>query len=86
MDNLPIEVIKKFYDYDSTYRDVFNKVMVQLRCHFFIYKCHECCKPWNKCFCYCDVCRTYLKFCHQLYFDENDTYEDETSNIIQLGF
>ena len=86
MDNLPIEITRKIYEYDSTYREIFNRVLIQLRVNFYIYNCHLCCKPWNKCFCYCNVCRTYLKFCHQLYFDENSTYEDDLPDIIPLGF
>lgn len=86
MDNLPIEITRKIYEYDSTYHNVFKKVLVQLRVKFFIYNCYDCCRPWNKCFCYCDVCKTYLKYCRQIFYDENDTYEDETPTIIQLGF
>ena len=86
MDDLPIEIITQIYDYDSTYRDVFNKVLIQLKCNFFIYNCHLCCKPWNSCYCYCSVCHTYLKFCHQIYFDQDSTYDDDLPDIIPLGF
>ena len=34
MNNLPIEITRKIYEYDSTYHNVFKKVLVQLRCHF----------------------------------------------------
>ena len=86
MDNLPIQITRETYSYDSTYRNVFNKVMVQLKVHFFIYNCNLCCKPWNSCYCWCPVCKTYLKFCHQIFYDENSTYEDDVPDIIPLGF
>ena len=86
MDNLPIEITRKIYEYDSTYREIFNRVLIQLRVNFYIYNCHLCCKPSNKCFCYCNVCRTYLKFCKQIYFNQDSVYEDETPDIVQLGF
>ena len=35
--DLPIEITRKIYEYDPTYRYVFNKVLVQLKCNFFIY-------------------------------------------------
>ena len=84
--DLLIEITRKIYEYDSTYRYVFNKVLVQLKCNFFIYNCHLCCKPWNSCYCYCKVCKSYLKFCHQIYFDQESTYEDDLPDIIPLGF
>ena len=85
MDKLPVEITRKIYEYDSTYRNVFGKVLIQLRCHFFIYNCHLCYRKWNDCFCYCKVCKTYLKYCHQLYYDEHSTYEDNKPDIIPLG-
>ena len=84
--DLPIEITRKIFEYDSTYRNVFNKVLVQLRCNFFIYNCHLCCKKWQTCLCYCSVCKTYLKYCHQIYYDEDDDYEDNLPDFIQLGF
>ena len=87
MDNLPIEITRKIYEYDSTYREVFNRVLIQLRVNFFIYNCHLCNRRWNLCYCYCSVCRTYLKYCHQIYYDENSVYEDnDLPDIIPLGF
>ena len=86
MENLPFEITRKIYEYDPTYRYVFNKVLIQLKCNFFIYNCHECFKPWNSCFCYCKTCKTFLKYCHQIYFDSNSTYEDDLPDITQLGF
>ena len=86
MDNLPIEVIIIIiiYEYAYTYNIKFDKVLKQLSAHCFIYNCHKCFKPWNNCCCYCDVCKTYLKLCHQIYYDEKSTYEDELEHIIGL--
>ena len=86
MDNLPIEITRKIYEYDSTYREIFNRVLTQLRVNFYIYNCHLCCKKWQKSMCYCDVCRTYLKICHQIYYEQYDYYEDDLPDIIPLGF
>ena len=86
MDNLPVEVIRKIYSYDSTYKIKFDKVLTQLKAHIFIYNCRICFKPYNKCCCYCSVCKTYLKFCQQIYYDEMSTYEDELKMITALGF
>ena len=86
MDNLPVEVIRKIYSYDSTYKIKFGKVLTQLSAHIFIYRCSECFKEWNKCFCYCKICRTYLRFCHQIYFGNESTYDDDLNDIVQLGF
>ena len=87
MVELPIEIIRKIYEFDSTYREVFNRVLIQLRVNFFIYNCHLCHRRWNLCYCYCSVCRTYLKYCHQIYYDENSVYEDnDLPDIIPLGF
>ena len=54
--------------------------------HCFIYHCHQCFKPWNSCFCECSICKTHLKFSHQLFYDEMSTYEDELEAVIPLGF
>ena len=86
MDNLPVEVIRKIYSYDSTYKIKFDKVLAQLTAHCFIYHCRICFKPYNNCYCYCSRCKTYIKFCQQLYFDEMSTYEDELHMITALGF
>ena len=85
MDNLPIEVMRQIYEYDSTYNIKFDKVLKQLSAHCFIYRCQICFKPYNNCCCYCAVCETYLKLCHQIYYDEKSTYEDELENIIALA-
>ena len=85
MNNLPIDIIRNIYEYDSTFKIEFNKVLRQLRCYCLIYRCHLCYLKWNNCSCYCKVCKTYLKFCHQIYFDENSTYEDELNNVIALN-
>ena len=77
MDNLPVEVIREIYEYDATYKINFDKVLTQLSAYIFIYRCPECFNEWAKCFCYCKICRTYLRFCHQIYFDNESTYGDD---------
>ena len=84
MDKLPIEITRKTYEYDPTYRELFDNVLVSLRVHCFIYRRKECFKPYNQCFCYCVVCRTYLRFCRQLYFLPGDMEEDELENVIPI--
>ena len=61
-------------------------VLKQLTAHCFIYNCRICFKPYNNCCCYCVVCKTYLKFCQQIFHDEMSTYEDELKMITALGF
>ena len=85
MDKLPIEVIRTIYEYDNTYKIKFGKVLKQMMAHMFIYRCCICCKPYNKCYCYNAVCKTYLKFCQHIYYDEQRTYEDELENMIPLS-
>ena len=84
MDKLPSTIIQHIYAYDNTLKIKFGKVLKQLSVHGFIYNCNKCFKPWNNCYCYCEICRTYLKYCHQTYFDEKNTYEDELEKIIAL--
>ena len=85
MDKLPIEVIRNIYEYDPTYNIKFDKVLNQLSAHIYIYRCSECFKELNKCFCYCKICRTYLRFCHQIFYDKDSVYEDDLNDIIQMG-
>ena len=85
MDNLPVEFIRKIYEDDNISKIKFGKVLKQLTAHCFIYNCHICFKPWNNCCCYCEICRTYLNFCHHIFYDEKSTYEDELNDVIQLG-
>ena len=85
MDKLLVEVIRKIYEYDSTFKIKFEKVLKQLAAHCFIYNCRICRKPYNTCCCYCVVCKTYLKFSQQIYYDERSTYEDEFKMIIALS-
>ena len=40
----------------------------------------------EKCYCYCNLCKTYLKYCHQICYDEMSTYEIDLAIIIPLGF
>ena len=86
MDKVPIGVIRQIYEYDSTYKIKFDKVLKQLSAHCFIHNCHKCFKPWNNCYCYCEICRTYLNYCHQICYDEMSTYEDDLNDVVQLGF
>ena len=85
MNNLPNDIIRNIYGYDSTYRESFDKTLRQLRAFCFVYRCSECFKPYNKCFCYCNVCKTYLRFCKQIYFENNDMEEDELEDVIALS-
>ena len=85
MNNLPIDIIRNIYEYDNTFKIEFDKVLRQLRCFCLIYRCEICFKPYNKCFCYCNVCKTYLRFCKQIYFENNDMEEDELNDIIELS-
>ena len=84
MDKLPVEVIRRICDYNSTYKTKFGKVLTQLTAHCFIYNCRICFKPYKKCCCYCSRCKTYLQFCKQIYFDEMSTYEDEIKKGLLL--
>ena len=74
------------YEYDSTYKVNFDRLLKQMTAHCFIYNCHKCFKPWNNCYCYCPVCTTYLRYCHQIFYDDMSTYEDGLAIIIPLGF
>ena len=85
MDKLPT-IIQHIYEYDNNYNITFDKVLKQLSAHCFIYRCSECFKPYNRCLCYCVVCRAYLKLCHQIYFDQDNVYEYCLNDIIQFGF
>ena len=86
MDKLPSTVTQHMYEYHNTYTIKFGKVLTQLSAHCFIYNCHKCFKSWNYCYCYCLVCKTYLTYCHQILYDEMNTYEDELAIISPLGF
>ena len=85
MDKLPSTILQHMCEYANTYKIRFDKVLNQLSAHCFIHNCHKCFKPWNNCYCYCVFCKTYLTFCHQIYFDEKSTYEDELEHIIALS-
>ena len=86
MDKLPVEVIRKIYEYDSTYKIKFDKVLTKLTSYCFIYNCKMCFKHYDNCYCYCPNCKTYLKYCQQIFFTSNSTYEDELKIITALGF
>ena len=85
MDKLLSNITQHIYEYDPTYKIKFDKVLKQLSAHCFIYNCHKCFKPWSSCCCYCSVCKTYLKLCQQIYYDEMSTYEYELEHIIVLS-
>ena len=87
MDQLPNEVARNIYQYGPTYREKLDQVLrqlSQLRCTCFIYRCPQRCLPWNNCYCYCPACRTYFRFCKQIYTDQLSNYEDELADFIPL--
>ena len=86
MDKLPLTMIQHIYEYDNTFKIKFDKVLKQLTAHIYIYRCSECFKEWNNCFCYCKSCRTYLRFCHHIFVDKDSVYEDDMNDIIQMVF
>ena len=86
MEKLPSNIKQHIYEYDNSYNEKFDKVLKQLTAHCFIYNCRICFKPYNNCCCYCSRCKTYLKSCQQIYYDEMSTYGDESKMIIALGF
>ena len=63
MDKLPFEVIRQIYSYDPTYKQHFDNVFEFLeKYHCFIYRCDQCCRHYNDCYCCCNTCRTFLRF------------------------
>ena len=62
-----------------------DRVLKQMTAHCFIYYCHKCFEPWNNYYCCCPVCKTYPRYCHQI-FNEMSTYEDELEAITPLVF
>ena len=60
-------------------------VLKQLSAHCFIHNCQICFKPYDKCYCYCVVCKAYIKFGQQILYDEMSTYEDELEHVIALS-
>ena len=85
MDKLPSTIIQHIYEHDNAHKIKFDKVLKQLSAHCFIYNCHKCFKSWNNCYCYCLVCKTYITYCHQAFYDKVSTYEDDLNDVIQLG-
>ena len=75
MTTLPSTIIQHVYEHVHTYNIKVDKVIKQLSAHCFIYGCSECFKPYNRCFCYCVTCGTYLRFCRQIYFDQDSVYD-----------
>ena len=86
MDKLLVGVIRRKCEYDNTYKIKFAKVLTQLTAHIFIYNCRICFKPYNNCCCYCAVCKTYLKLCQHIYFDQLSTYGDEVKHDYRFRF
>ena len=84
MGKLPTTVIQQIYGYDNSYKDIVGKVMIQLNLHCFIYGGSECYKPYNQCVCYCQTCRTFLRFCRQLYFKDGDMTEEDLEQVIPM--
>ena len=39
MDKLPTIIIQQIYEYDPTDNEIFDKVLLQLNMHCFIYRC-----------------------------------------------
>ena len=85
MGKVPATIIQHIYEYDSTYKDIFGKVLISLQVHCFIYRCDQCCRHYNGCYCFfCKTCRSFLRFCRQLYFDENSMTEDDIYDIVPM--
>ena len=85
MDKLPSNIIQHIYEYANIYKIKFYKVLKQLSAHCFIYRCRICFNEWDNCYCYCVNCRTYLRFCQQINYTQDSTYDDELENIIALS-
>ena len=60
MGKLPTTIIQHMYEHENIYKDMFDKVLKQMTAHCFIQNSCKCFKPWNNCYCYCEVCKTYL--------------------------
>ena len=84
MDTLPTTIIQHIHEYDNTYTYIFDKVSLSFKLHCFTYRCSECCSHYNECYCYCTTCRTFLRFCKQLYFDSNSMTEDDAIDIVPM--
>ena len=84
MDMLPTTIIQHMYEYNCTYKGLFDKVSISLKVHCFIYRRDQCCRHYNDCYCYCETCRTSLCFCRQLYFDQNSMTEDNIYDIVPM--
>ena len=53
MNNLLTTITQHIYEYGSTYKDIFDKVLIPLKVHCFIYRCDQCCRHYYDCYCYC---------------------------------
>ena len=81
---LPVEILRNIYEYDSTYRDVFERSLMIIKVDFYLYKCVDCHKRWQKCNCYCKTCKTFKRFCQQIYYEEDDDMEAPPSVWIPM--
>ena len=84
MDTLRTTIIQHIYEYGNTHQIKFAEVLKQLSAHCFIYNCHKRFKPWSNCYCYSLVCKTYVKYCHRILYDEISTHEYDLAIIIPL--
>ena len=85
MYKIPTTIIQHIYEHDSPYKNMFDKVLISFNMHCLIYRCPEWFKTYNQCFCHCQTCRTYLRFCRQLYCKDGDMTEDDINDIVGLG-
>ena len=46
MDKLPSTIIQHIYEYDRTYNDEFDKVLLQMKMLCCVYRCSECFKSF----------------------------------------
>jgi hypothetical protein len=81
---LPVEIIRNIYAYDNTYRDVFERSLTRIRVDFYLYRCYECHRLWQKCNCYCKTCKSYKRYCHHIYYDDDDDIEDKLPTWVQM--
>ena len=81
MDKLPSNIIQHIYEYDPTYK--FWNSCLPISTYTDV---PNVSKNGIHVFGYCKICRTYLRFCHQIYFDKDSVYEYDLNDIVQLSF
>ena len=84
MGELPFEVRIQLYSFDPTYKDIGDKVLISSEVHCLIYRCDRCCRHYNDCYCYCETCRTFLRFCKQMDFDSKSMTEYDFEDIAPM--